>query len=58
MDDAMANTILNELREFRAENNKRWEENTNILSQMNNRIVALEEGRKKEVPAPRSEWRD
>ena len=90
MDDVMANTILNELREFRAENNKRWEENdrrweendrrweendrrweendrrweqnderwklndehwrenAKILSQMNNRIVALEEGRKKD----------
>lgn len=27
MEDAMANTILKELREFRTENNKRWEEN-------------------------------
>ena len=27
MDDAMSNIILKELREFRAENNKRWEEN-------------------------------
>lgn len=27
MEDAMTNTILKELREFRAENNKRWEAN-------------------------------
>jgi chromosome segregation ATPase len=27
MDDVMANTILKELREFRTENNKRWDEN-------------------------------
>lgn len=27
MEDAMANVILTELREFRTENNKRWEEN-------------------------------
>ena len=27
MEDAMSKTILTELREFRKENNKRWEEN-------------------------------
>ncbi len=27
MEDAVASTILNELREFRTENDKRWEEN-------------------------------
>lgn len=65
----MANTILKELREFRAENNKRWEandkrweendkrweendkrweENAKTLAGMNERISALEEGRKKD----------
>lgn len=55
MEDTMANTILKELREFRAENNKRWEandkrweENTKTLAGMNERITALEEGRKKD----------
>lgn len=47
MEDAMANTILKELREFRTENNKSWEENTKTLAGMNERITALEEGRKK-----------
>lgn len=65
----MANVILKELREFRTENNKRWEENdrrweendkrweenskcwkedTKTLAGMNERITALEEGRKKD----------
>lgn len=69
MEDTMANTILKELREFRAENNKRWEandkrweendkrweendkrweENAKTLAGMNERISALEEGRKKD----------
>ena len=33
MEDAMANTILKELREFRTENNKRWEENDKCWEQ-------------------------
>lgn len=90
MEDTMANTILKELREFREENNKRWEandkrweqndkrweendrrweqnekrweenekrwkengerweENTKVLMGMNERITALEDGRKKD----------
>lgn len=55
MEDAVANTLLKELREFRAENNKRWDdndkrwdENTKILAGMNQRITLLEEGRKKD----------
>lgn len=62
MEDTMANTILKELREFRAENNKRWEANdkrweendrrweanTKTLVGMSKRISALEEGRKKD----------
>lgn len=44
----MANTILKELREFRTENNKRWNENTKTLTGMEKRITALEEGRKKD----------
>ena len=41
MEDTMANVILTELREFRAENNKRWEENSKCFEQ-NDIIVALE----------------
>ncbi len=62
MEDAMANTILRELREFREENNKRWEandkrweenerrwnDNAITLAGMKERITALEEGRKKD----------
>ena len=48
MEDTMANILLKELREFRTENNKRWDENTKVLVDMNERITLLEEGRKKE----------
>lgn len=91
MEDAMANTILKELREFRAENERRWKENNKrweandkrweandkrweandkrweenerrwkennekweanakILLGMNERIISLEQGRKKDI---------
>ncbi len=55
MEGAMENTILKELREFRAENNKRWgenekrfQENAKVLSGMDDRISALEKGRKRD----------
>lgn len=37
MEDAMANVILTELREFRTENNKRWEENDRRWEENNRR---------------------
>lgn len=37
MEDAMANAILTELREFRTENNKRWEENEKRWEENNRR---------------------
>lgn len=48
MENTIAITILKELREFKAENNKRWEENDKTLQEMNERIVELEESRKKD----------
>lgn len=55
MENSIEITILKELRELKAESNKRWEENekrwkqnTEILQGMNQRIVALEEGRKRD----------
>ena len=39
------NTILKELREFRAENDKRWEENNIKLNDIDLRVKKLENGR-------------
>ena len=51
-ENVMMNTILKELREFRTENNKRWEENDKRweandkkIEQMNARLTRLEDAR-------------
>lgn len=55
MDEAVAKTVLKELREFRAENNKRWEENEKRWTANDEkwkfaekRLINLEEGRQKD----------
>ena len=50
---ATVNTILQELRKFRTENNKRWEENDKKLETINERVTKIENKReagKKEFP--------
>ena len=39
-------TVLEELRDFRAENNKRWEQNDKKIDSIDERASRLEEGRK------------
>lgn len=55
MEDAVASTILKELREFRAENDKRWKENMEKWTQneerwqfTEKRLLNLEEAREKD----------
>lgn len=45
MSEEIATTVLKELREFRAENDKRWEENNQKLKDLSVRVTNLEKGR-------------
>ncbi len=58
MQEEVVNTILKELREFRTEENKRWEanekrweENTKVISELNVKVNSLEEATKENTKA-------